>query len=78
MVGWGGRVSLTHGPLMGTIWDPSPEIHSHVPPVDGNWSELVALPWEWNSRFKLPEETGSDSVDAKEEIYKNVINDGMI
>ena len=36
MVGWGEGGLLTHGPLMGTIWDPSPEIQSHVHSFDGN------------------------------------------
>ena len=65
---------------MGTIWDPSPDIHNHVHPFDGNWIELVALAWGLgavDSRLKSPE-AGSESVDAKEKRYKNVINDGMV
>ena len=62
---------------MGTIWDPSPEIHSHVHPFGGNWIEWVVLPWGLDSRLILPE-AGSESVDAKEKNNKNVMDDAMI
>ncbi len=57
-----------YGPLMGTIWDPSPDIHSHVyasrlPEAD--WTELFCGLDAEGVRLKPGDEAGADSANER-------------
>ena len=68
MVGWFFssflRGFLTHGPLIGIIWDPSPEIQNHVHPF-----ELLKV------KLGLTEEAGSDRASPRGRRQTNATSD---
>lgn len=69
----------TYGPVMGTVWDPSPETQYHVLPVALSF-ESTRLPGESGAESVRPEagvEAASDRVDPNRSRQYTAINENM-
>ena len=74
LVGEGFRTGKAYGPLMGRIWDPSPETYNHVHPVVF-WLGIDVPSWE-RLKLPVPDVAGTDNADLKVRRNDNSVPNG--